>query len=341
MIPLISFIVPIYNVDKYLTECIESIINQKEEKLEIILINDGSTDNSKKICDLYKNKDKRIHVIHQKNQGVSVARNTGLNVARGKWVCFVDADDKISKNFIDELYPYLYSECDICFFSYREFGDRKKNHKLDNSLLTENYDKGILEELEKAIYTMNSYRHVNAASIWGKLYKKEFLEKYNINFLVGQVNSQDTLFAIKTLEHAVSGLYINKELYYYRIIKNSVSRRYNPKIMDIYSSFLNELYQFTVEKNNNQFMKLYYYRVFRNFIVGTTLSTCHPENHSSYQKRKEEFLYLRNQEPYSTAIQKTNIKDFPVLEAILAFLIKNRLFFIMSCLNKLRYKYFS
>ena len=101
---MISVIVPIYNVEEYLPTCIESILNQTYKDLEILLIDDGSTDNSGKICDEYAKQDKRCIVIHQQNKGVSATRNTGLNYATGKYISFVDGDDYIHPQMIEILY---------------------------------------------------------------------------------------------------------------------------------------------------------------------------------------------------------------------------------------------
>lgn len=96
-IPFISFIVPCYNVESYITTCVDSIVGQNFQNIEIVLVDDGSSDNTGTICDEYAEKDNRIHVIHQKNQGVSIARNVGLEVAKGEWIWFVDSDDYIKE----------------------------------------------------------------------------------------------------------------------------------------------------------------------------------------------------------------------------------------------------
>lgn len=105
--PLISVIIPVYNVEKYLSRCIDSVMEQTYKYLQVILIDDGSTDCSGQICENYAAKDVRIHVIHQKNQGVSAARNKGLDTAKGEYVTFVDSDDFISKDMIERLYDGL------------------------------------------------------------------------------------------------------------------------------------------------------------------------------------------------------------------------------------------
>ena len=102
--PLITVVVPIYNVEDYLNKCIESIVNQTYKNLEIILVDDGSPDNSPKMCDDWAKKDKRIKVIHKENGGVSSARNIGIDKSKGEWITFVDADDWIEKTYIEDMY---------------------------------------------------------------------------------------------------------------------------------------------------------------------------------------------------------------------------------------------
>ena len=104
---LVSIIVPVYNVEKYLSKCIEILINQTYTNIEILLINDGSTDNSKKICEQFKEKDSRIKLINKENGGLSDARNKGLQEAIGKYIAFVDSDDYVEKNYIETLYSLI------------------------------------------------------------------------------------------------------------------------------------------------------------------------------------------------------------------------------------------
>lgn len=127
----VSFIIPVYNVEKYVAQCIESLCEQKEKNIEIILIDDGSTDSSLKICKEYKERDDRIKVIYQVNQGACVARNKGLVEAKGDWICFVDGDDWVEKNICSDISPYMDQDYDIIFFSYNKiYGNRKKKYIL-------------------------------------------------------------------------------------------------------------------------------------------------------------------------------------------------------------------
>ena len=134
MDPIISIIVPIYNVGKYLPKCIESILNQTFKNFELILVNDGSTDNSGVVCDDYEKKDTRIKIIHKSNGGVSSARNAGLYVAKGEYIGFVDPDDYIDKNMYEKLYRLCIdnnSDIAICRFN-REINGKIQNNRRRN-----------------------------------------------------------------------------------------------------------------------------------------------------------------------------------------------------------------
>ena len=178
---LVSVIVPVYNVEKYVERCVNSLLTQTYKNLEIILIDDGSTDQSGCLCDSLAIKDQRIKVVHQKNQGLSGARNAGLNHMKGKFVTFVDSDDYVLENYVESLINILNeNNGDISAVSEERFyGERAE--------ITPN--KGKKESVcvysnEQAIATM-LYRKGLNSYVWGKLYKKELFEK--IRFPVGMI----------------------------------------------------------------------------------------------------------------------------------------------------------
>ena len=163
----ISIIVPIYNVEKYLNRCIESLIFQTYKNIQIILIDDGSIDKSGKICDEYKKKDSRIKVIHKKNSGVSNARNIALSQVDGKYLTFVDADDYVSKNYIKELYGLCKTyNCDIGIIGVLEnFEENNKKVPSGQNIQTTLKNIDALNELLNEKYYFGS--------VWGKIYKTE------------------------------------------------------------------------------------------------------------------------------------------------------------------------
>ena len=212
--PLVSIILPIYKVEKYLPECLESVINQTYKNLEIILVDDGSPDNCGKICDEYAKNDKRIKVVHKKNGGVSSARNAGIEVSTGEWVYFCDPDDVIEKNLIKlALSTALSDETDICFFDYEDFngnGSVKKYALVSDKSLFKNTD-----NLETLITYFSAMGNIWDFIIRANIIKNKIKFDESISF------SEDELFKFQIYGQINSFSYLHKVLYHYRISENS------------------------------------------------------------------------------------------------------------------------
>lgn len=211
---LISVIIPVYNVEKYLTACIESVINQTYKNLEIILVDDGSSDYSGKICDEYADKDLRIKVIHKKNEGVSAARNDGIDQSSGELIYFLDADDWIDLCLFEEIIKsYTENECDAVFFDYFvEYTNKKLTEKslnLSDELVT--YSNSI-EYLTS--YMKNGY-------MWNAVYKTSIIKDNNISFKKNVSLLEDYLFKFTCYPFVKSYAYIKKAYYHYRQLDNS------------------------------------------------------------------------------------------------------------------------
>lgn len=210
----ISVIVPVYNVERYLKRCIESIINQTYKDLEIILVDDGSTDSSGNICDEYKKIDKRISVIHKKNGGLSDARNEGLKVVTGTYIAFVDSDD-----FLDlDMYEYMQKNIE------------KENADIVICGTKIDYDNGKiivksskkLEEFDtkRALIELNSFKTFDM-SVWNKLYKKSVIDR--IMFPVGK-KSEDYFVMYRYFDRAQKVVVLPEAKYHYIQRENSISR---------------------------------------------------------------------------------------------------------------------
>ena len=165
---MISVIVPIYNVERYLDECLNSIQNQSYKDIEVILVNDGSTDSSKTICERYCEEDSRFHLINQINQGQSVARNVGVTASKGEYIAFVDSDDIIKTNYLEKLMQYMTEEVDIV---ESNFTVSKNDFLIENSKETTILFEGNSQEAVK--FFPNHVLSVNPVT---KLYKREIVE---------------------------------------------------------------------------------------------------------------------------------------------------------------------
>lgn len=223
---LISVIIPVYNVEKYLRECLESIINQTFSEIEIICINDGSTDNSSGILEEYKKIDERIIVLTQDNSGASVARNTGLRMARGRYICFVDSDDMLIPTALEKLFETSEKDkLDILFFCPQMLYEDEKM-KLKNNL-DEYFDKkneylGVKTGRQLFCEMQENNEFVLAGCLC--FLKRDFMENNKIFFYEGII-FEDNIFLIQCCLLAMRTSFIVDKLYIYRIRKDSVMTR--------------------------------------------------------------------------------------------------------------------
>lgn len=209
---MISVIVPVYNVENYLSKCIESLIEQTYKNLEIILVDDGSTDESGDICDKYMFKDTRIKVFHKKNGGLSDARNYGIERASGDYIAFLDSDDWVDSTLYENLYRLIKKyEADISICNFKKSFD-------SNEILNKSGNEYIFSN-EEALNEIYTERYVQMILAWNKLYKRSILieEKYPI----GKIH-EDEFLTPKLLYKAKRIIYIDKELIYYRQTPNSI-----------------------------------------------------------------------------------------------------------------------
>lgn len=211
---LISVIIPIYNVEEYLDECVQSVINQTYENLDIILVDDGSTDTSGKICDKYGDLDKRIQVIHKKNGGLSDARNAGLLQAKGDIIGFVDGDDYIDKEMYQTLYNLLLENaCDIAYCTYQKIGEE------DVYIPTKNVE--VLSKEEALTYYVKGYKNYRMSpAVWQRIFKKEVIADFK--FPVG-ICYEDLVWGAQVYNQCEKVVFVDEQLYYYRIRKNSIT----------------------------------------------------------------------------------------------------------------------
>jgi glycosyltransferase involved in cell wall biosynthesis len=216
----ISIVVPVYNVEKYLSRCIDSLLNQTYRNLEVILINDGSLDNSGKICDEYESSDNRVVVIHQKNKGLSGARNTGLKNATGDFLGFVDSDDWVDLDMYETMLDYLLNyevdivECNI----YRTTSINNDKPKAIDFLI-----ENKLQALKRIIKNQHF-------SVCRRLYSRSLIKN---RFFVENKNSEDVYFTLDVFDFVNTCLFLSKSFYNYYVADDSITRgKYKLKLLD-------------------------------------------------------------------------------------------------------------
>lgn len=237
----ISIVIPIYNSEKYLEECIESIIKQTYKNLEIILVNDGSTDNSAKICVDFSKKDSRIVFLNKENSGVSDTRNCGIIKASGKYLMFVDSDDILNNNYIEETYKYIIDKnLDLCKTGMTVLTKSAKQEKK----FTSHFQFLEKEEIYNSILNDNFFN-----SSCTCLYKTEIINVNNIRFNINIKYGEDLDFFTNYIENCNNMGYIPNCGYLYRLNENSVSvdtkvasrLKYCEDNMEIYSKFFDKI----------------------------------------------------------------------------------------------------
>lgn len=241
----ISVIIPVYNTEKFLKRCLDSVLNQTLKEIEIIIINDGSTDNSLEILKTYAEKDERIVIINKKNGGLSSARNAGLELATGKYIYNIDSDDYLESNLVLEQ---LYNKCEkekidiLVFDYYNDFGIKKEYIK--NIINSEDSD------INKKQYIKDLINSKWGISIWGKLIKRELFEKNKIKFPENIFMGEDLLTTLKLIVYAYRIRKINKAFYNYVQHENQGTKTINKekKYQDYYNLYM-EIKNFLLGKN--------------------------------------------------------------------------------------------
>lgn len=237
MNPKVSVIVPIYNVEKYLNKCVDSIINQSLRDIEIILVDDGSTDNSGEIADTYAQKDRRVKVIHKENGGQGSARNYGIEVAQGKYIGFVDSDDWIDLNMYEELYIAAEKEnADIAVCNRKVFDE-------NNNLRTiVNVSERIIEinKVNTVDYVIERLFYPHTVVVYNKIFKKSIIYNNNISFKeVKEVGSEDTLFNYE----------VNSTNHNQLAREGSTARSYEIGAMKRTSKLIENIYKYSYDNN--------------------------------------------------------------------------------------------
>lgn len=215
---LVSIIVPIYNVEKYLEKCVKSIIQQSYINIEIILVDDGSTDSSAAMCDFLSEANKRIIVIHKTNGGLSDARNVGIKAAKGDYLMFVDSDDYIELNMIDELVQYaLNNRLDVLEFN----GIREYNTHKD--LMHKGGMNKVCEVMNGQNYMLSCIKHdIFTAAAWLKFIKRELIINNGLYFKVGRIH-EDEIWSPQLMLKAQRVKYLDKTYYHYVMRMGSIT----------------------------------------------------------------------------------------------------------------------
>lgn len=298
---LVSIIIPIYNVQSFLNECINSLLKQTYSNIEVLLINDGSTDKSEEICREYCKKDSRLSYFYQSNSGVSSARNKGINYSKGNYILFVDADDYVEPSFVEEMLASLkINEVDCVQCGYKKkIGDRVHIELRGQEYIISG------NEITEGLLQCKGYGRT-----WCMLYKKNIIGNYRFNESLSL--GEDSEFNLRVLNNAQRLFYINKPLYTYRVSKNSTVKRYDKNYCEKYKKTADAVLKYS-ESDSSLYRKA---QVYICYILVQILI-----NYSCNREANKRFIYKTRsvREVCSDPIFKYAIKNAVISREWLSF----------------------
>ncbi len=328
----ISIIVPVFNAAEFLPQCLDSILRQTFRDFELILVDDGSKDGSAKLCDSYAAADGRVHVIHKENGGPCTARNTGIDIARGKYIGFVDADDSCDLKMFELLYNCaLKNNTYMVFCDYtadNANGSRNIKSDLNGDIVydAEMVKKAFLpyffgyEDSELSGYKSFCPFADYSSYVWLCLYKTSLIKENNLFFpSQNTYYNEDNLFNLNVVYHSSAIAHISKPLYHYRDIDNSLTKRYNPGFLKSKLNKFDYLYDF-IEKNS---CDKKFIRRLQNKICIESINIINYYVNANGVSIKEKYVKIReivNAPAVSEALKNLKLSSVPPLSMLGIFL---------------------
>ena len=313
----ISFIIPVYGVEKYIHKCLDSVLNQTFTDFEVVIVDDGSPDNCPAICDEYAAKDERIKVIHKKNGGVSAARNDGIKAASGKWAYFVDSDDWLEPDSAEKLYKRAIDTGADCVISdpIVQYSNRSvRGYMFSEEFCTE--DRSIIEGVQKFMlcHKYNPYyttrTTVGVAAPWAKFVRMDLIKDNKVYFdpyVLGRFD--DGLWTLYMLDHVKKLAYLAEPTYNYRIIGTSICYSFKANAMEILERGFEKTEEFIVKTGKDEsFRKAAYGRICRYLSLQLSQYFFADANPKSKKEAAKELKALIARDPYRTALKNVDLK---------------------------------
>lgn len=314
---LISVIVPVYNVEpEYLCNCLESIIGQNYRNLEILLIDDGSTNGNGNICDQYALKDERICVVHKKNDGVSSSRNVGIEKSQGQFICFVDADDYIDIGYISHMYQETTDADVVCSGHTKLFNNKREKHDAYDSKYKYNMD--VL------------------GTVWGKLYRREIIGQKR--FDIELEHCEDVAFNFEVLKMA-RYKYVFDNGYYYRYVTNSAVHRFDADMFQKYRKVIRKIQNQSLDREQEKAYHIFVCTIYRVLVENYIF----PQNKSIPEKIRD-IQRLANMCEFRESIRRIQRKDMRITRGLPILFAKKRLYifvYLIIYVRKCQYKLYN
>lgn len=346
--PLITVVIPCYNAEKYLSQAVDSILRQQEESWEVLLIDDGSTDGTPNICDVYSKKDNRIRTYHQQNSGVSKARNLGIDGAAGEWIVFLDADDWLTDDAFSIFEKaILDSDSEIHLFNnFQNKGnqEQKGTHFSSELLVRQGEDrKWFVIDTLFPYYDVyrNGINTGNVRAVHGKLYNRKLIIDNRLRFDENLPIAEDALFNYKAYHVAHSISLHDRYVMHYRINELSVMHKYNPDIDQINNSIMNAFAGVIGKSldNDRDFQIAYLGMASECIFRSLKLKYLHPDNSNIFFEKKRQFNEYLNSPNNSRAMKSCDYSALPVGKKQMMWCFGHKLTFVGMLIGKISILY--
>jgi len=353
MEPKISIIVPIYNMEMYLSRCLDSLLAQSFTDLEIITVNDGSEDSSQTILEHYARLDSRIVIVHKENGGVSSARNEGIRIAAGEYIGFVDPDDWVNEAMYEEMYESaVQANADIVMCTYiREFDTHSKEKTFDlpdqtiyrQEKVQSNMMRRIVGPLQEELANPE---YLDAwGTVWSKIYRASLLKDYQIQFVDLSVvgSNEDSLFNIHAFYHANSFIFLNRPFYHYWRVNNaSITSSYNPVLESKFEKLYAHIESFLADNDlPEDFHRALSNRICMN-ILGLGLNISNIDNKASRLEKIRAIKLIISSSRIQRSFQQFDLRYSPFVWQIFFRCAKLRfatgVYFLLQAINRIRYR---
>lgn len=347
----VSIVIPVYNVEKYLNRCIESVINQTFSEIEVIVLNNGSTDNSLNMLKEYVKRDKRIRIIDNDNIGVSEARNIGIMEAKGKYIVFVDSDDWIDSNMIEILYKNIsINSCDLVMCTYvREFENHSKEKLFNLPEVNLYVDNEVKEQLLRKLVgpvgkELANPEYLDAlGTVWAKMYKTSILKDKDLRFVdLKEIGSgEDTLFNIYVFNEVNKVILLNKPMYHYwRGNSNSITSRYIPNFVEKRRNYFNYMKDFIKDNNLGNEYEIALNNRICTSVLGMGLLECSKSNNISFFTKIKNIKRILREDYIDNAYRNLELENFAIHWRVFYFFNKYKIsipsFFMLNTIEILR-----
>lgn len=312
---LVTLIIPVYNIEKYITRCLESVVSQTYSNLQIILVNDGSIDNSSEICQEFAQKDERIVLINKQNEGVSKARNKAIQYIKGKFVMFIDGDDWIDQNCVEICERKMHeNQLDLLMFPYiREYKNKSIVRKLyarGTVFLEEARDKvlrSLIGPRQEELNDPTNMERLNA--VWGKMYRADYLKQLEFEE-ISEIGAEDLWFNILYANNVKKAQYIEDTYYHYNKVNiSSITKKDNADVTTRWFNLYRRIESFIENEctdTEEDYKTCLNNRIIIN-LLGINLRVMNTSN--SIWKKRKTLKEILNKEEYKEAFRKFSFKN--------------------------------